>query len=208
MEKESNLLDELEKLSVSGPRGSRERPRPSRFFTPLLDVPVDGYDAEPGDLRPPPAGAMLPNWLLAHGRDSRPPLRKDIGTIRSVHFDEVSLHSASDTASERGRSPFRNGRARGEEGKSKDTVFTLQSAARRARPPLSQVFKSSPGPRVGGEQTNGHQASPGNGLNGSEPQQEYELKSVIISKTKQSLGECIRLIQGHHCVTNMDGLSS
>ncbi|XP_040032461.2 PDZ domain-containing protein 7 [Gasterosteus aculeatus] len=188
VEKESNLLDELEKLSVSGPRGSRERPRPSRFFTPLLDVPVDGYDAEPGDLRPPPACAMLPNWLLAQGRDSRPPLRKDIGTIRSVHFDEVSLHSASDTASERGRSPFRNGRARGEEGKSKDTVFTLQSAARRARPPLSQVFKSSPGPRVGGEQTNGHQASPGNGLNGSEPQQEYELKSVIISKTKQSLG--------------------
>ncbi|KAM6898634.1 PDZ domain-containing protein 7-like [Lycodopsis pacificus] len=191
VEKESHLLDELEKLSVSGPRGSGQRPRPSRFFTPLLDIPVDGYDTESRDLRPPSASAMLPNWLLASGPDPRPPLRTDIGTIRSVHFDEVSLHSTSDTTSERGRAPFRNGHSKGKKersgDRSKETVFTLQSAARRSRPSLSQVFSTSPGQRVGSEQMNGHQASE-NGLNGSEPEQEYELKTVSISKTKQSLG--------------------
>ncbi|XP_054455003.1 PDZ domain-containing protein 7-like [Anoplopoma fimbria] len=193
VEKEGHLLDELERLSVSGPRGSMERPRPSRSFTPLLDIPVDGYDTESSDLRPPSAGAMLPNWLLARSQDShRPPLRTDIGTIRSIHFDEVSLHSTSDTTSERGRSTFRNGHSKGQKEKSgersKDTVFTLQSAARRSRPALSQVFRSSPERRVGTEQMNGHQAASENGLNGSEPEQEYELKTVSISKTKQSLG--------------------
>ncbi|XP_037610994.1 PDZ domain-containing protein 7-like [Sebastes umbrosus] len=196
VEKESHLLDELEKLSVSGPRGSRERPHPCMSFTPLLDIPVDGYNTESRDLRPPSASAaMLPNWLLARSHDSRPPLRTDIGTIRSVHFDEVSLHSPSDkgdATSERGRSPFRNGHSKSKKEKSgdrsKETVFTLQSAARRSRPLLSQVFRSGPDQRAGSEQMNGHQTSSENGLNGSEPEQEYELKTVSISKTKQSLG--------------------
>ncbi|KAI4807557.1 hypothetical protein KUCAC02_027360 [Chaenocephalus aceratus] len=192
VKKESHLLDELEKLSVQGPRGARERPPTSMSFTPLLDIPVDGYDSESRDLRSPSSSAMLPNWLLAHNEHPRPPLRTDIGTIRSVHFDEVSLHSASDTASERGRSPFRNGHSAGTKEKSGDRskggVFTLQSAARRSRPLLSQVFRSSPDQRAGGEQMNGLQASSENGLNGSESEQEYELKTVSISKTKQSLG--------------------
>ncbi|KAK5851152.1 hypothetical protein PBY51_001968 [Eleginops maclovinus] len=194
VEKESHLLDELEKLSVQGPRGAMERPPSSgRSFNPLLDIPVDGYDAEPGDLRSPLSSAMLPNWLLAHSEHPRPPLRTDIGTIRSVHFDEVSLHSASDASSERGRSPFRNGHSAGKKEKSGDRskggVFTLQSATRRSRPLLSQVFRSSPYKQAGrDEQMNQHQASSENGLNGSESEQEYELKTVSISKTKQSLG--------------------
>lgn len=189
VEKESHLLEELEKLSLSGPGGSRERPHTSRSFTPLLDIPVDGYN-ESRDLRPPSASTMLPNWLLARGDDSRPPLRTDIGTIRSVHFDEVSLHSTS----ERGRTQFRNGHSKSRKEKSgdrsKETVFTLQSAARRSRPLLSQVFSSSPDQQAGGEPLNGHQASSENGLNGSDPEQEYKLKTVSISKTKQSLGKC------------------
>ncbi|XP_028423755.1 PDZ domain-containing protein 7 [Perca flavescens] len=195
VEKESHLLDELEKLSVSRPRRSREKSHLSRSFTPLLDIPVDGYNTESRDLRPPSASPMLPNWLLASSQDSRPPIRTDIGTIRSVHFDEVSLHSTSDkgdTASERGRSPFRNGHSKSKKEQSGDrsneTVFMLQSAARRSRPLLSQVFRSSPDQRAASEQMNGHQASSENGLNGSEPEQEYELKTVSISKTKQSLG--------------------
>ncbi|XP_051795855.1 PDZ domain-containing protein 7 [Acanthochromis polyacanthus] len=190
VEKESHLLEELEKLSLTAPRGSRERPQTSRSFTPLLDIPVDGYNTESRDLKPPIVSPMLPNWLLARGSDSRPPLRPDIGTIRSVHFDEVSLHSASDTNSERGRPPFRNGHSKGKMEKSgdrsKDSVFTLQSAARRSRPLLSQVFGSGSGQQVGSEQMNGHQASPES--NGTEAEQEYELQTVSISKTKQSLG--------------------
>ncbi|AWP18028.1 putative PDZ domain-containing protein 7 [Scophthalmus maximus] len=195
VEKESHLLEELERLSVSGPRPSRERPPTSRSFTPLLDIPVDGYSAgESGELGRRSASPLLPNWLLArgdHDDDPRPPLRTDIGTIRSVHFDEVSLHSSSDA--DRGRPPFRNRHSKGKKERSGDrgeeTVFTLQSAARRSRPLLSQVFGSSPDRRqVASGQVNGHQASTENGLNGSDVKQEYELKTVSISKTKQSLG--------------------
>lgn len=188
VEKESHLLEELERLSLSGPRGSKERPHTSRSFTPLLDIPVDGY-AESRDLRSPSSSAMLPNWLLARNDDPHPRLRTDIGTIRSVHFDEVSLHSTAD----RGRSASRNGHSKSKKDKSgersKDGVFTLQSAARRSRPLLSQVFSSSPDQQAGSEQMNGHQAAAENGLNGSEPEQEYKLKTVSISKTKQSLGK-------------------
>ncbi|XP_029934439.1 PDZ domain-containing protein 7 [Myripristis murdjan] len=191
VEKESHLLEELEKLRLSGPRMTKERPHTSRAFTPLLDIPVDGYNTELRELRPPSASPLLPNWLLAHNTESRPPLRMNIGTIRSVHFDEVSLHSASDkgdTTSERGRSLFKNGHSKGEREKSGESVFTLPSVPRRSRPLLSQVFGSSPDQQVGTEQMNGHQASSVNGLNGADPVQEYELKTVSISKTKQSLG--------------------
>ncbi|XP_030611048.1 PDZ domain-containing protein 7-like [Archocentrus centrarchus] len=194
VEKESHLLEELEKLSLTGPRASRERPQTSRSFTPLLDIPVDGCNTESQDLKHPPAASpMLPNWLLARSSDSRPPLRTDIGTIRSVHFDEVSLHSASDKGdlnSERGRPSFRNGHSKGKReksgGRSKEALFTLQSAARWNRPLLSQVFGSNL--RVGPEQVNGHQASSEDRLNGTNSEQEYELRTVSISKTKQSLG--------------------
>ncbi|XP_041830103.1 PDZ domain-containing protein 7-like isoform X2 [Melanotaenia boesemani] len=191
VEKESHLLEELEKLSLTGPRGSRERPQTSRSFTPLLDIPVDGYSTQSRDLRSPSSSTALPNWLLAHSSDSHPPLHTDIGTIRSVHFDEVSLHSTSDSA-ERGRTLFRNSSSKSKKEKSgdrsKDSVFTLQSATRRSRPLLSQVFGSSQDQQVGSEQMNGHQGSYDNRINGNDFEQEYELKTVNISKTKQSLG--------------------
>ncbi|XP_023263586.1 PDZ domain-containing protein 7 [Seriola lalandi dorsalis] len=193
VEKESHLLEELEKLGLSGSQESREKPHTSRSFTPLLDIPVDGYNTEPRHLRPPSANPMLPNWLLSRSSDSHPPLRTEIGTIRSVHFDEVSLHSTSDRPdTERGRSPLSNSHSKGKKVKSgdrsKDTVFTLQSAAHRSRPLLSQVFGPSPDQQVGSEQMNGHQTSSENGLKSSDAEQEYELKTVSISKTKQSLG--------------------
>lgn len=197
VEMESHLQEELEKLRLSGPRLSKERSHMSRAFTPLLDIPVDGYPTESRDLRSASASPMPPNWLLARNEDSRPPLRSNTGTIRSVHFDEVSLHSASDggdATSERGRSPFRNGHSKGKKEKSgersKETVFTLQSPSRRSRPSLSHVFGSSSHQHVSSEQMNGHQASE-NGFCGTDPEKEYELKIVSISKTKQSLGKCL-----------------
>lgn len=194
VEKEGHLLEELEKLSLTGPRVSKDRLHTSRSFTPLLDIPVDGYNTESRDLRPPAASPVLPNWLLARSTDSRPPLQTEIGTIRSVHFDEVSLHSTSDkgdTNLEQGRLPLRNSRSKGKKEKSgdrsKEAVFTLQSAARRSRPLLSQVFGSNQ--KLGSEQVNGHQASSEDRINGSDSKQEYELRTVSISKTKQSLGK-------------------
>ena len=113
------------------------------------------------------------------------------------------MHSASDrggdTISERGRSTFRNGNSKGKKEKnerSNDTVFTLASAPRRTRPLLSEVFGSGldsdfpacPEVKVGHEKVNGAWSATENGLNGSLPAQEYELKTDSISKTKQSLG--------------------
>lgn len=190
MEKESHLLEELEKFSLSGSRLSRERLHPSRSFTPLLDIPVDGHHTESTDLRATSTSAMIPNWLLARRDDPCFSPQTDIGSIRSIHFDEVSLHSTS----ERGRSPLRQIHSKGKKEKSgdrsKDSVFTLQSAARRSRPALSQVFNVSSGQQVASEPINGHQPSSENkGLNGCTPEDEYQLKTVSISKTKQSLGK-------------------
>nr|XP_020472197.1 PDZ domain-containing protein 7 [Monopterus albus]XP_020472198.1 PDZ domain-containing protein 7 [Monopterus albus]XP_020472199.1 PDZ domain-containing protein 7 [Monopterus albus]XP_020472200.1 PDZ domain-containing protein 7 [Monopterus albus] len=192
VEKESHLLEKLEKFSLSGPRGSRERLHTFRSFSPLLDIPVDRY-TESRDLRPPSASPKLPNWLLARNENSHPPLRTDISTIRSVHFDEDSLRSTSDKSdTERGRSPYRNSHSKDKKEKSgersKKTLFTVQSAAHRSRPLLSQVFSSSLDQQVEMVQMNGHQTPSENGHKGSNPEQEYELKTVSISKTKQSLG--------------------
>lgn len=189
VEKESHLLEELEKLSLTAPRRSRERPHTSRSFTPLLDIPVDGYHTESRDLKPSSVSPMLPNWLLARSEDSQPPLRTDIGTIRSVHFDEVSLHSTSDKGNigtERGMSPLRNGHSKSR--KEKEAVFTLQSASRRSRPLLSQVFNPSLDPKERSENINGHLSLTENGLKSKDSEQKYEFKTVSISKTKQSLG--------------------
>ncbi|XP_027886124.1 PDZ domain-containing protein 7 [Xiphophorus couchianus] len=190
VEKESHLLEELEKLSLTGSQGSRGRMKTSSSFSALLDIPVDGYKPESRNIRSRSAGPLLPNWLLAHSSDSPPPLRTDIGTVRSVHFDEASLRSSSDkveTNSERGRTFFRNSHSQGRRersaDRSKNGAFTMQSANRRSRPLLSQVFGTSQE-----WQMNGHRTSSENRLSGTEPEQEHRLKTVSISKTKQSLG--------------------
>lgn len=132
---------------------------------------------------------MLPNWLLAGKVDLQPPLRTDIDTVRSVRFDEASLCSTS----ERGRAPLGQSPSRRTAEKRGDGVhgglFTLESAARRSRPSVLQVFNVGSGQQEASEQTNGHQpTSENNGPNGSVLQEEYRLKTVSISKTKQSLG--------------------
>ena len=84
-------------------------------------------------------------------------------------------------------------------------MFTLASAPRRTRPLLSEVFGSGldsdfpacPEVKVGHEKVNGARSATENGLNGSLPAQEYELKTVSISKTKQSLGESSSSFSNH-----------
>lgn len=184
---ESHLLGELEKLSLSGSKESRGKPPRSRFFTPLLDIPLDGHAADSRDLGTASSSrTMLPNWLLAGNADLQPPLRTDIDSVRSVRFEEASLRSTSD----RGRSPLRGSLSRSRTDKSADGVkgglFTLQSAARRSRPSVSQVFNV--GQQEASKQTNGHRPASENRLNGVVLEEEYQLKTVAISKTKQSLG--------------------
>lgn len=188
VEKESHLLGKLEKLSL-GSKESGDRPHSSRFFTPLLDIPLDGHGNDSRDFRTPSSSrSMVPNWLLSGNVDLPPPLRTDIDAVRSVHFDEASLRSA-----ERGRSPLRQSlsgsRTEKSAGGVKGGLFTLQSAARRSRPSVLQVFNVGSGQQEVSEQTNGYQLASGNNKpNGSVLEEEYRLKTVSISKTKQSLG--------------------
>lgn len=189
VEKESHLLGKLEKLSLPGSKESEDRPHSSRFFTPLLDIPLDAQGNDSRDFRSPSSSrTILPNWLLAGNAALQPPLRTDIDTVRSVHFDEASLRS-----SHRGRSALRPSLSRRATEKSvngvKGGLFALQNAARRSRPSVLQVFSVGSGQQEVSEQANGHQPAPeNNGPNGS-VLQEYRLETVSISKTKQSLGK-------------------
>lgn len=190
VEKESHLLGKMEKLSL-GSKESGNRPHSSRFFTPLLDIPLDGHGNNSRDFRSPSSSrSTVPNWLLSGNVDLQPPLRTDIDTVRSVHFDEASLRSA-----QRGRSPLRQKSLSGSGteksvGGAKGGLFTLQSAARRSRPSVLQVFNVGSGQQEVSGRTNGYQPASGNNkTNGSVLEEEYRLQTVSISKTKQSLGK-------------------
>ncbi|XP_019720736.1 PDZ domain-containing protein 7 [Hippocampus comes] len=82
VEKQSHLVDKLEKLSLSGPRACRQRRRrPTATFMPLLDIPVDGYRFTE-EHQHIPAGTPDPNWLLAD--------YPDVGSVNPVRFEDVS----------------------------------------------------------------------------------------------------------------------
>ncbi|XP_077481851.1 PDZ domain-containing protein 7-like [Stigmatopora argus] len=69
VEKQSHLVDTLEKLSLSGPQASRQRRRrPAAHVTPLLDIPVDDYRF-PDEHKHAPAVVPEPNWLLVGDSD-------------------------------------------------------------------------------------------------------------------------------------------
>lgn len=163
---------------------------PPRTFTPLLDVPVDSYiSGSPLQRSLSPAHS---NWLLSESphsteRHGRSPQRQSNGSPRTESYEEASYRG--ETTPERGRSPYRNGHGRAVNGK--EVKYTVMSANRRNRTPLTQVFGSDiRQDSVVREQVNGH-----TGLSatdqGSLSIQEYELTTVSISKTKQSLGEFI-----------------
>ncbi|KAK7122181.1 hypothetical protein R3I94_019335 [Phoxinus phoxinus] len=159
MEKHNQLLEGLEELRLSGYQDQNE----------LLDVPVDAFslsDALSSSRTP----ALLPNWLLAENTRS--------------DSSQTSAHSL------RGRAAVRN-----ELSKSKsvgaDVLLTVVDLPRHKRPLLSQVFGSlkkchrstvtpagqSVQPQLHEEHTSDVHTEP-----------EFELTTVHVSKTKQSLG--------------------
>ncbi|KAJ8418092.1 hypothetical protein AAFF_G00138010 [Aldrovandia affinis] len=192
LERDRQLMEEMEKLRLSGPQDVMQYP--SHAFTPLLDVPVDGYTTE--SFHPSSYSPANTNWLLAESV----PSAKHQG-------DTSSTSSLGDTIPQRGRSLTRNGQAKAKKDngdprdKSKDTIYGVLNAPSRSRPLLSKVFDPSdlrhqldPGSasssvvKVGRGQENGHASSSRNGHNGRALVQEYKLTTVSISKTKQSLG--------------------
>ncbi|XP_073691247.1 PDZ domain-containing protein 7a [Garra rufa] len=183
LERERQLIEDLERLRLTGlPTG---RLPPPRAFTPLLDIPVDTYITD--SVRNHSLSPARPGWTHSEsphgtGRMGRSPQRRDNGFPRTSHHD--SLSSRGDSVPERGRSPYRNGHKTktDKSQNSKEAKYTVMSAHRRSRTPLTQVFAPS-SDQDWKEPVNGHSDS-----RETPPELEYELTAVSISKTKQSLG--------------------
>uniref|UniRef100_A0A674B694 PDZ domain containing 7a n=1 Tax=Salmo trutta TaxID=8032 RepID=A0A674B694_SALTR len=167
--RDRQLMEDLERLRVSGLQDGLLPP--SRAFTPLLDVPVDSYTHHTPRSRSP--SPSPPNWLLTESphttrrqlQTNHSPHRRDNGLSQPRHYDETSLLS-EDTTPERGRSPVRNehnGRVRRDQWEGGK---------------VKQVNRLSPGRSQNGHHGNATPVAI----------QEYEITTVTISKTKQSLG--------------------
>ncbi|KAA0717740.1 PDZ domain-containing protein 7 [Triplophysa tibetana] len=176
LHRERQLLEDLERLRFAGlPTG---RLPPPRIFTPLLDVPVDTYISDSVSHRSLSPARPQSDFPHSSERLGRSPQR-DNALPQASHHD--SLSSGGDSVQERGRSPYRNGhRMKTQNGK--EVKYTVMSAQRRSRTPLTQVFGTSSDQDWRGT-VNGHSNSKENFS-----KQEYELTTVSISKTKQSLG--------------------
>ncbi|XP_065153213.1 PDZ domain-containing protein 7a [Paramisgurnus dabryanus] len=179
LHRERQLTEDLERLRLAGlPTG---RLPPPRTFTPLLDVPVDTYISDSvGHHSLSPARPDRQQSESSHGTE-----RRGRSPQRDNGFQQISqrdsLSSSGDSVPERGRSPHKNGhRAKTQNGK--EVKYTVMSAHRRSRTPLTQVFGNS-SDQDWREAANGHSSS-----RESPSEQEYELTTVSVSKTKQSLG--------------------
>uniref|UniRef100_A0A3B4BQY8 PDZ domain-containing protein n=1 Tax=Pygocentrus nattereri TaxID=42514 RepID=A0A3B4BQY8_PYGNA len=178
LDRQNRLLEELKHLHVTQQQG--EMSEASRSFSPLLDIPVDSY-SHSDSLKPSRKSPMLPNWLLT--KNTSP--ATDNGMVIS---DEDQSH-LENSGTKKWRFPFRNGhsenKANRPENEEQDVFFTVVDTTRPKRPLLSQVFgplkrsQSSTVPSTGHSGQNHHDGH---------TDQDYELKTVSISKTKQSLG--------------------
>ncbi|MCJ8738844.1 hypothetical protein PDJAM_G00040380 [Pangasius djambal] len=160
--RQNRLLEQLQRLHASQKQSETEEP--SRVsFTPLPDFPVDSY-SHPESLNPPRSSPTIPNWLLTQNSHSA-----------------ATTDGKRETTTRRGRSPFRNGhsesKANKKEKAGRDVFFTVVDTPRHRRPLLSQVFGPLRRSQSGERRTQEHRND-----------QEYELKTVCISKTKHSLG--------------------
>ncbi|KAF5900929.1 PDZ domain-containing protein 7 isoform X2, partial [Clarias magur] len=181
LEQNRQLMQELERLKLASlPTGKLP---PPRAFTPLLDIPVDSYIS--GSIRQrslsPPRSKQL--WDESHHSAEW----RGHSPKRQEH-DLTQMASHDSTTPERGRLPYRNGHGkstRARSGNEKEVKYTVMSAHRRSRTPLTQVF--GPDVLMEREQANGHAGSTENSQDRLSVQ-EYELTTVFISKSKQSLG--------------------
>lgn len=187
LERDRQLMQELERLRLTGlPTGKLPAPR---TFTPLLDIPVDSYIS--GSIRQRSLSPPCPDQLL----DESPHSTERRGrSPKQQERDLPQMESHGNSTPERGRKPYRNGhdkatRARSSNGR--EVKYTVMSAHRRSRTPLTQVFGPDvPRSPMEREQANGSTEN----LQNSLPGQEYELTTVFISKCKQSLGECAQAV--------------
>ncbi|XP_073684068.1 PDZ domain-containing protein 7 [Garra rufa] len=164
LQRQNQLVESLEQLRLSCGQDQND----SRAVSSLLDVPVDAC-GHSDSLTSSRMSTLLPNWLLAENTHS------DSGQTPDDAF-----------GSQRGRSPVRNGHSERRADRA-DVLFTVVDAPRHKRPLLSQVFGSL-------KKSHSSTVSPA-GESVFEKRtcdvhtdSEFDLTTVHLSKTKQSLG--------------------
>lgn len=172
-ERHNQLLEGIEQLRLSSYQDQNESLHMSGAFSPLLDVPVDTYSHSDSLSS---SRALLPNWLLAENVRSDSSQTSDNGFARS---DDTCVHS------QRGRAPVKNGHSKSKS-EGADVLFTVVDIPRHKRPLLSQVFGSLKKCHSSTVTPAGQSVQ--QQLHETPTNDEFELTTVHISKTKQSLG--------------------
>uniref|UniRef100_A0A8C4X4L0 PDZ domain containing 7a n=1 Tax=Erpetoichthys calabaricus TaxID=27687 RepID=A0A8C4X4L0_ERPCA len=218
-EKDRELMEEIEKLKLSGTE--QDRQLYSRAFTPLEDVPVDAYSTNTRSYKSAGSKLQQSNWLLTDMVQTtalNATQKKTFTAIFDLPKREDALYSPTDKnpfPSENGMSTRKSElvKSKKEKGeKSKDTLYSVVNNPKKSRPSLSQIFgdttsgaanldsshkvhsESVKDKAAEKELVNGHSAAASSGVNGTleqgaaPPLQEYQLSTVAISKSKQSLG--------------------
>ncbi|XP_076856671.1 PDZ domain-containing protein 7 isoform X2 [Brachyhypopomus gauderio] len=181
---QNHLLGDLEQLYMTQQPG--EVLEPPRTFCPLLDVPVVNC-SHTDSLRPPRAPSTVPNWLLTEKTPSQTPPVPDRAMACS---NEVFSHLEKNGCPE--------SKANRKDAKKKDVFFTVVGTPRPRRPPLSQIFgalkrtQSTRVPPTGPSRQHRAQehvwSDSVSGHISDLTDQEYEFKTINISKAEQSLG--------------------
>ncbi|XP_062859603.1 PDZ domain-containing protein 7 isoform X2 [Trichomycterus rosablanca] len=174
LDRQNRLLEQMKRLRVTRAESRAQTPNPSPAFCPLLDVPLDTHPLS-DSLRPSRTSPKSPNWLLTENTPPSPASHPD----GPPHVENTTL--------KRGRSSFRNGHSEGKakrkEKRAQNVFNTVVDTPHPRRPLLSQVFwplRRAVHPAEQSAQQQEQDEHP--------DVQTYELKTVKISKTRQSLG--------------------
>ncbi|XP_062988630.1 PDZ domain-containing protein 7 [Elgaria multicarinata webbii] len=190
-DEEDEEEEEEERVPKDGVKRLQLSPSPRRThprrYTPLSDVPVDAYTSH--GVSSSAAGGKEPRWILTK------PSKTSTSPHRTAPTQEASAHSLEQGDGRPGRGRPRTpkssrgkaamGGPHGEVQPAKDTLYSVINRPRRARPLLSQLFKEVPATsQVGDGVTEGQLQNGPHELK----KEEYELVTVSLSKSKQSLG--------------------
>ncbi|XP_053243405.1 PDZ domain-containing protein 7 [Podarcis raffonei] len=172
------LKDRMKGLQLSS---SPRRTHP-RGYTPLPDVPVDAY-ASHSISASTAGGGGQPHWFLSKpakmsaSPTRAPPPREEAGQPQQQGDERPGRGRPRTPKSSHGKATVWG--PHGEVQPAKDTLYSAVNRPRRGRPQLKQLFKDAPAADQEGLLQNG----PSDVL-----EEEYELLTVNLSKSKQSLG--------------------
>lgn len=205
MNDSKSLPGEMERLQVSDPNDVKQTC--PKNFTLLEDVPVDSFDAQNTTVKKSSSRPPRPNWLLTEPI-KRSSLLNDGSTLGTSDNKSLPSRSKKDqkVKSEDSRVP-RTTRSKSKE--KKDEAYSVISKAKKSRPILSQIFggvslnPSNIDIKLRPIRSDSNLLEPEkvsqNGFR-EDKEEQYEMVTVKISKTKQSLGELKNNYCKQYCV--------